>query len=65
MYNFKLNILVYIIVALLYTTIYGKIISKEELLDITNESYISYYCKDNICTDDIQNGTTIEIPDKK
>ncbi|ORX41832.1 hypothetical protein BCR36DRAFT_587695 [Piromyces finnis] len=44
----------------------NEVLSKKEVLNITNEFFISYYCKDDICvkTDNEYKEKFVEIPDK-
>jgi hypothetical protein len=66
MYNKKLISLVYIILS--FTNIYGKILSKEEVLNLEGRCIsecddVKYYCKDDICTEYGLFNKTIEFSD--
>jgi len=68
MYINYINILLHIILYFHFVSSYDKgiIVKKEEVLKITNEFYISFYCKDDICvsTDYDYSEKKVTIPDK-
>jgi len=65
MYSKNILIFIYIVLCINFVNTY-EILTKDEVLNITNRYYISFYCKDNICvsTDYNYNDSIIEIPDE-
>ena len=59
--------IIYILCNYIFNTSQSIIYNKNEVLNIHNEFYISFYCKDNICvsTDYSYLDKTIEIPNNK
>jgi len=64
--NFLYLIIISINIQFINTYELNKIISKDEVLKIIDEFYISFYCKDDICvsTKNDYSEPYIEIPDK-
>jgi len=62
MYNRNIFTLVYITFTLFFTSIYGEILTKDEVLKLKN-SYNNYYCKDDICVSTYDYESEVDIPD--
>jgi len=66
MYINNIILYLYIIIYIQFVNAYekGVVLSKDEVLKITNEYYISFFCKNDICVSVDGYERTIEIPDE-